>query len=145
MKLDLRPIGVINTPYKDESEAPIQSRLSEDHGTVMVFEEYKEGLEGIEDFSHIFLLFLFHRREGYSLKVRPFLDKEEKGLFATRAPARPNPIGLSVVELLERKGSILTFRGADIVNGTPLLDIKPYVPAFDCVEHANPGWLEGKV
>lgn len=145
MQFELKPIGVINSPYKNEKEVPIQSRMSKEKGTVLVFEDYKKGLEDIDGFSHILLLYLFHKRGKYSLKVKPFLDNEEKGLFATRAPARPNPIGLSVVELLERKENILTVRGVDVVDGTPLLDIKPHVPAFDCVPSAKAGWLETKL
>jgi len=141
----LKPIGIINSPYESRDAAPIQSRMSDAEGTVRVFEDYAEGLEGIEGFSHIILVYLFHKSKGYSNKVVPFLDSKEKGVFATRSPSRPNPIGLSVVKLLERRAAILSVKGLDMVDGTPLFDIKPYVPAFDCIKEARQGWLEGKI
>ncbi len=145
MKSEFKPIGIIHTPYKKPSETPIQSRMSNEIGTIELFGEYAEGLDGIEGFSHIIVLFQFHRRTGYSLKVTPFLDTEQKGVFATRAPARPNQIGLSVVGLLGRKGNVLTVKGVDMLDGTPLLDIKPYIPPFDEREKVRIGWLEGKL
>jgi len=145
MKFEFKPIGTIHTPYKRASETPIQSRMSKEIGCIEIFEEYAEGLDGIEGFSHIMLLYVFHKRTGYSLKVIPFLDNEEKGVFATRAPARPNQVGLSVVELLGRKGNVLTVKGVDMIDGTPLLDIKPYIPPFDVREKVRIGWLEGKL
>jgi tRNA-Thr(GGU) m(6)t(6)A37 methyltransferase TsaA len=111
---------------------------------VVVDAAYADGLADVEGFSHIILLYWFHRVQGYSLTVRPFLDDRPRGLFATRSPRRPNPIGLSVVELIERRGTVLRIRGVDVVDGTPVLDIKPYVPAFDAPEKARVGWLEGK-
>ena len=123
---------------------PIQAAFSEAEGTVEVDPEYADGLEGIEGFSHIILLYLFHRSDGYRLKVQPFLDDVEWGLFATRYPARPNPIGISVVKLLARDGNRLLVSGIDVLDGTPLLDIKPFVPRFDHREEGRVGWLEGK-
>lgn len=145
MKFEFKPIGIIHTPYKTARDAPIQSRMSDEIGSVELFEKYAEGLDDIEGFSHITLLYVFHKRTGYSLKVTPFLDTEKKGVFATRAPARPNQIGLSVVELLERKGNFLTVKGVDMLDGTPILDIKPYIPPFDIREKVRIGWLEGKL
>lgn len=145
MQFELREIGIMHTPYKTGEETPIQSRFSDETGKVEVFKEYECGLDGIQEFSHIILLYLFHRRKGYSLKVKPFLDKEKKGVFATRAPGRPNHIGLSIVELIERKENILTVKGVDMLDLTPVLDIKPYVPAFDYRKNVKSGWLEGKL
>lgn len=105
---------------------------------------YAAGLKDLRGFSHIILLYLFHLSDGYSLEVRPFLDEEARGLFATRAPSRPSPIGISIVRLLEINGNKLVIEDVDMVDGTPLLDIKPYVPAFDHRENVRTGWLEGK-
>ena len=113
-------------------------------GSVGVFEQYASGLKDLSGFSQIILLYHFHLSEGYSLEVKPFLDEEPRGLFATRAPKRPNPIGISVVRLIEIKGNKLLVEDVDMVDGTPLLDIKPYVPAFDVCENVKTGWLEGK-
>jgi tRNA-Thr(GGU) m(6)t(6)A37 methyltransferase TsaA len=112
-------------------------------GTVELFLAYREGLRDLEGFSHIILLYHFHRSEGFDLQVIPFLDRKPKGLFATRAPRRPNPIGLSVVKLLDIRDGILRIENMDIVDGTPLLDIKPYVPEFDGPAATRTGWLEG--
>ncbi len=144
MRFGLTQIGIIRTPYQTKKEAPRQSWMSDLTGTVELFEEYKEGLDGIEGFSHIMLFFLFHRSTGYSLKVRP-PNGGMKGVFATRSPSRPNGIGMSVVELLGRRESVLTVKGLDMLDLTPLLDIKPYVPTFDHREDAGIGWLEGKI
>jgi tRNA-Thr(GGU) m(6)t(6)A37 methyltransferase TsaA len=139
------PIGRIHSPLHETSETPIQAAFSQIEGTVEVYPEYAVGLQDIEGFSHIILLYWFHKSEGYRLIVRPFLDQQEHGLFAVRYPARPNPIGISVVELLERHGSSLQVRGLDVLDGTPLLDIKPFLPAFDHRDGARVGWLAGKV
>jgi tRNA-Thr(GGU) m(6)t(6)A37 methyltransferase TsaA len=106
-----------------------------------VLPDYAEGLEDLEGFSHIFLLYIFHDSSGYALRVRPFLDDREHGLFATRHPCRPNPIGLSVVGLKRRRANVLEVEGIDVLDGTPLLDIKPYVPEFDLRAGARSGWL----
>jgi tRNA-Thr(GGU) m(6)t(6)A37 methyltransferase TsaA len=112
---------------------------------VEVLPEYEAGLEHLDGFSHVILLYHFHRSEpGYDLTVTPFLDSEPKGLFATRYPRRPNQIGLSVVRLIRRVALVLEVAGIDVLDGTPLLDIKPYVPAFDAVPDAAVGWLEGR-
>jgi tRNA-Thr(GGU) m(6)t(6)A37 methyltransferase TsaA len=114
-------------------------------GTVEVLPEYCDGLKDLEGFSHIFLIYHFHLSQGYSLRVKPFLDDSMRGVFATRAPKRPNAIGISVVRLVEIKGCTLRIEDVDIAEGTPLLDIKPYVPQFDAREAERIGWLAGKV
>jgi len=141
----VKPIGIIHTPFNHKKDAPIQPSRSNARGEVEVYKEYEEGLEDIEGFSHIILIYQFHRSEGYSLKVKPYLDQHLRGLFATRAPRRPNQIGLSVVKLLKREENILFIEGIDVLEGTPLLDIKPYVPDFHPKEPVNVGWLQGKL
>jgi len=144
VKTEFSPIGIIQTPFQDVKGMPIQPSGAKDiHGQVMLDEKYTEALSDLEHFSHIILLYHFHRSDGYSLKVKPFLDKKERGLFSTRAPRRPNPIGLSVVRLKKIKGNILYIKGIDVLDQTPLLDIKPYVPKFDSVTDVSLGWLEG--
>lgn len=145
MSIRFEPIGIIHTPFKQKQDVPIQPSRSNARGEVEVFEKYEEGLEDLDGFSHIILIYYFHKSEGYSLKVKPFLDDRLRGLFATRAPRRPNQIGLSVVKLLGRKGNILFIEGIDVLEGTPLLDIKPYVPGFDTEENISIGWLKGKL
>jgi len=145
VKLKLKPIGVIHSPYRKIEETPIQGWKSKGRGEIEVFEEYVDGLKDIEGFSHIIILYLFHKSKGFSLLVRPFLDETKRGVFATRSPRRPNLIGLSVVELLGRERNILLVEGMDVLDGAPLLDIKPYVPAFDYRERTKIGWLEDKI
>lgn len=111
-------------------------------GAVEIFPEFEAGLKDLEGFSHIILLYYFHQVHGASLTVLPFLDSEPHGIFATRAPTRPNPIGLSVVRLLRIEGRMLHVENLDILDGTPLLDIKPYVPGFDYRAEARTGWLK---
>lgn len=142
MEFKLIPIGLIHSPFREKEETPIQAARSRAIGQVEVYSQFIDGLAGLEGFSHLILLYVFHRSEGYSLKVTPFLDDEEHGLFATRHPHRPNPIGLSIVRLLKRDGNILEIEGVDVLDGTPLLDIKPYVPDFDLRTNARTGWYE---
>ncbi|MBU7004494.1 MAG: tRNA (N6-threonylcarbamoyladenosine(37)-N6)-methyltransferase TrmO [Theionarchaea archaeon] len=143
--LILIPIGSIRTPFDDIEGMPIQPGGAADIlGRVEVKPEYMEGLKDLEGFSHIILIYQFHRSRGFSLQVHPFLDDEARGVFSTRAPRRPNPIGFSVVELTRVDGWILHVRGIDVLDGTPLLDIKPYVPDFDTPRATRIGWLEGK-
>ena len=136
------PIGTIHSPFTALEGMPIQpAGAREAIGTVVIDPAYAAGLQDLEGFSHIYLLYCFHRAAPLRLKVVPFLDHREHGVFATRAPSRPNPIGLSVVELLEAQGNRLTVRGIDVLDGTPLLDIKPYIEAIDRVEESRSGWL----
>jgi len=138
----MNPIGIIHSPFTDKSQAPIQASRSQTRGVVEVYPEFAEGLQNLEGFSHIFLLYIFHESSGYSLLVKPFLDDQLRGLFATRYPARPNPIGLSVVKLISQKGNNLQVEGVDMLDGTPLLDIKPYVPDFDIRTDTRNGWYD---
>ncbi len=112
-------------------------------GTVEVFPEYAAGLKDIEGFSRIFLIYYFHRCSGWAAEVVPFLDVRARGVFATRAPRRPNPIGLSPVGLISREGNVLEVEGVDVVDRTPLLDIKPYIPAIDSYPGERCGWFPG--
>ena len=139
----MHPIGIIHSPFVNKSEMPIQASRSQAKGVVEIFPKYAEGLQDIEGLSHLFLLYVFHESLGYSLIVKPFLDDQLHGLFATRYPFRPNPIGLSVVQLLTRKDNMLEIEGVDMLDGTPVLDIKPYVPEFDRAGDAvTPEWIE---
>jgi tRNA-Thr(GGU) m(6)t(6)A37 methyltransferase TsaA len=142
MEFTMRPIGVIHSPFTDKKQTPIQPVRSQAIGQVEVYPEFAEGLQDVEGFSHIILLYAFHQSEGYSLRVKPFLDDQLRGLFATRYPCRPNPIGLSIVRLIARHDNILEIEGVDVLDGTPLLDIKPYVPDFDVRENTRVGWYE---
>jgi tRNA-Thr(GGU) m(6)t(6)A37 methyltransferase TsaA len=143
------PIGVIHTPFKELENMPIQpSGAAGIRGTVDLYSEFAEGLKDLDGFSHLILLYQFHESRGCKLSVTPFLDSEPRGVFATRAPKRPNPIGLSIVRLVQIRGCSLDVENVDILDGTPLLDIKPYVPEFDHEENCRIGWLEkarGKV
>ncbi len=145
MKIELKPIGIIHSPYKSKENILCQAYKSEKIGEVEVFKEFENGLKDIEGFSHIMIVYYFHLSGDYSLHVKPFLDEELRGVFATRHPRRPNRIGISVVKLLERKGNILKIKGMDVVDGTPLLDIKPHVPKFDERKEVKIGWLEDKL
>ena len=141
----MNPIGVIRTPFKTLEGMPIQPvGAAETEGSVVVDPSYADGLADIEGFSHLILIYAFHQSKGFDLSVKPFLDDRMRGLFSTRAPCRPNPLGLSVVKLLRRQENILHVVNIDVVDGTPLLDIKPCVPAFDSPEVTAIGWLEGK-
>jgi len=139
----LKPIGVIHSPFTDPKSMPIQP-VSENSaaGSVEVFPEFAAGLKDLEGFSHVLLLYHFHGSQTYSLAVTPYLDTVPRGLFATRAPNRPNPIGLSLVRLARVEGARLHVENLDVLDGTPLLDIKPHVPEFDCAPGARIGWLE---
>ena len=145
MQFEFRPIGIIHTPFTDPVGMPIQPRFAQGaKGTIEIFEKYVEGLADVAGFSHLHLLYAFHRSEGYALTVKPFLDDQPRGLFATRAPRRPNPIGLSVVRLLGVDGATLTIEDVDVLDGTPLLDIKPFNPISDNRQSCAVGWMEGK-
>lgn len=142
----LKPIGIVHSPFKEPTEVPKDSTDGMSYnGTVELFPEYKDGLKDLEGFSHLILIFYFHKSEYCHLIVKPFLDTYLRGVFATRSPHRPNFIGLSVVKLIKIEDNILYIRGIDMIEGTPVLDIKPYIPEFDSNEEIKIGWLEGKI
>jgi tRNA-Thr(GGU) m(6)t(6)A37 methyltransferase TsaA len=144
MAFSYRSIGIIRSPYKDPAGMPIQPQGARGvRGSVEIYEEYRPGLSDLEGFSRIILIYPFHRSAGYSLVVTPFLDTTPRGVFATRAPRRPNSIGLSIVRLEAVKDGELVIGDVDILDGTPLFDIKPYVPAFDLYPDERSGWLSG--
>lgn len=146
MEIVFNAIGVIHSPFREKDHTPIQGLFSKATGMIEVFPEYAEGLRDIEGFSHIFLIYQFHHTEECKLVRKPFLDNaKEHGIFATRHFCRPNPVGLSIVELKKVKGNTLEVYGIDVLDGTPLLDIKPYVRQFDCREDAHSGWVDEKV
>jgi tRNA-Thr(GGU) m(6)t(6)A37 methyltransferase TsaA len=141
-KIEYKPIGIIRSPFKDIKGMPIQPPGAKGvRGKVEIEPEYVGGLKDIEGFSHIILIYHFHLSKGFSLEVKPFMDDKLHGVFATRAPRRPNSIGLSVVRLVGMEGTTLHIEDVDIVDGTPLLDIKPFVPKFDAVKMGRIGWL----
>lgn len=144
-QFEYEAIGVIRTPFDTPEGMPIQpTGEASTAGTVEVDDAYAAGLTDLDGFSHCILLYHFHESaDAVSLQVEPFLDDAERGVFATRAPRRPNPIGLSIVEIDEVTDTEVHVTGVDVVDGTPLLDIKPFVPAFDVPERAEAGWLEG--
>jgi tRNA-Thr(GGU) m(6)t(6)A37 methyltransferase TsaA len=138
-----QPIGIVHSPHAVAEKTPIQPVFAEGiAGTVEVYPELEEGLADIEGFSHLWLIYALDRVAEVSLTVKPFLEDHPHGVFATRAPRRPNPIGLSLVRLVRRVGRILHVEDVDILDGTPLLDIKPYAQRFDVREHVRCGWLD---
>ena len=140
-EFNLKPIGILHTPFKTQAGMPIQASRSTQSGQIEIFPEFEAGLEGIEDLSHLILIYVFHQALNSSeLMVQPFLDDHEHGIFATRFFRRPNPIGISTVELIERNGRLLNILNVDMLDGTPLLDIKPYVPEFDDRTPSKLGW-----
>ena len=146
--IKLTPIGIIHSPFRQATGTPVQPSAAKGvEGAVEVFEEYAAGLKDLAGFERIWLLYWFDRAEveAPALIVKPYLDNTRRGVFATRAPGRPNPIGLSSVHLLRIQRNKLDIRDVDILDGTPLLDIKPYVPQFDIFRVARSGWLEGTV
>ena len=143
MKIEYEPIGVIHSPFHTTEGMPIQpSGAAGIEGAVEIFHQFRQGLKDLDGFSHIILIYHFHRSTGYSLLVTPFLDSVERGVFATRAPKRPNSIGISVVRLVRVEEDTLHVENIDVLDGTPLLDIKPYVPEFDQHLGGRIGWLE---
>lgn len=138
----MQTIGIIRTPFTNLENMPIQpSGASESKGQVVVHEEFAEGLSDLEGFSHIYLIYQFHRATRTELTVIPFMDTVKRGVYATRSPLRPNHIGISIVNLVSVEGNIVNVRGIDILDGTPLLDIKPYITAFDHVPVSKDGWM----
>ena len=143
MSLELKPIGVVHSPFKEATGTPIQASLSQGTaGTVEVFSAFAEGLKDLDGFDRIWLLYWFDRAAAPKLIVTPYLDDQPHGVFATRAPARPNPIGMSAVRLVRIEGCTLHVADVDILDGTPLLDIKPYAPPFDHLPAERTGWLQ---
>ena len=139
--MNLIPIGIIHSPHQRAEGTPVQAALAAGvKGTVEVFPEYVEGLRALDGFERIWLVYWFDRASQAQVVVTPYLDTTPRGLFATRAPCRPNPIGLSAVRLLGIASNVLQVEGLDILDNTPLLDIKPYIPAFDAFEAKRIGW-----
>src|SRR5262245_34811421 len=139
------PIGIVRSPFTALAGMPLQTVAAPDVvGRIEIFPDYEAGLRDLDGFSHVHLLTHLHRSGPGDLEVVPFLDDEPHGVFATRAPGRPNPLGLSVVRLLEVAGTTLRIAGLDLLDGTPVLDLKPYVPHFDHVDAERIGWFEGK-
>ena len=138
-----KPIGVIRSEHHTAEKTPIQPTYAKGcKGRVEIFPEFAKGLQDLDGFSHVYLIYHFHQSGSARLTVKPFLQDVERGVFATRAPCRPNAIGLSVVELVSREGNVLYLDGVDILDGTPLLDIKPYTAKFDCIETTCNGWQD---
>ena len=145
-EITYRPIGIVHSPFKEPKGTPIQPAGAEGiAGTVEVFPKYVEGLADLDGFSHVILIYHFHLARQPSLVVKPFMDDEAHGVFAMRGPSRPNAIGISTVRLVGVEGNVLHIRDVDIIDGTPVLDIKPYVPEFDVRPAERTGWLEKSV
>ncbi len=145
--LTYKSIGVVHSPFKEPKNVPIQAVASKGTtGTLEIYPEYAEGLQDLDGFSHLILLYHFHLiKEDCSLMVKPFLDDQLHGVFATRSPDRPNKIGISVVSLTKIEKNTLHVQDVDIIDGTPLIDIKPFVPEFDCRKTDKIGWFSGKI
>lgn len=140
-----QPIGVIYSPFDSPGGMPVQSAAAEGYkGKIEINEEFTGGLQDLQGFSHIILLYEFHKLEGYDLHTLPFLDDKPHGIFATRSPRRPNPIGMSVVRIISVEDNRIEFDNADMINGSPLLDIKPYIPEFDSWLTDRNGWYDYK-
>ena len=140
----MKPIGTIHSPFTSLQDMPIQPKGAKDTiGTIEINEEYQEGLQDLDGFSHIYLLYNFHEAARTDLIVTPFMDTTPRGVFSTRSPLRPNHIGLSIVELVGVEKNLIKVRGIDILNGTPLLDVKPYIEHFDAVQGSRSGWMKG--
>lgn len=143
ISVDLNIIGVVHSPYKTTKDVPFKckKKISE----IEIYKEYEQGLKDIEGFTHVHVFYWLHKSRDYSLNVITPWDNTEHGLFATRSPNRPNPLGYTIVKIVEKKGNILRVRGLDAIDGSPVIDIKPYVKKFDIREHAVSGWLEKKI
>ncbi|MBS3781292.1 MAG: tRNA (N6-threonylcarbamoyladenosine(37)-N6)-methyltransferase TrmO [Candidatus Thermoplasmatota archaeon] len=145
-KVEYKPIGMIHTPNEEADGTPIQPKGAEGvRGEVEIYPEYVEGLKDLEGFSQVILIYHFHKSEKGPLQVKPYMDDKRHGVFSMRGPSRPNPIGLSVVKLEKIEENRLIVKNVDILDGTPLLDIKPYVPDFDRYSVESYGWLEKNV
>jgi len=149
VEFKFKAIGVIHSPFKRDEDIDVKKfadpqGFDQIQGELEIFKEYEEGLKDTEGFSHLVVIFAFHKTEGYQLYAKPFLDDKPRGVFSTRSPHRPNPLGLTVVKILERDGNILKVSGIDMLEGTPLLDIKPYT-SRDQKSPLRLGWLEDKM
>ena len=144
-RLELKPIGIIHSPYKDRGQIPYQGRRTKKISRIEVLKEFEEGLQDIGGFSHIIVIYWLHKSQGYHLLVKTPWDDIPHGLFATRSPHRPCPLGLTAVELVAREKNILKAKGLDAIDGSPLLDIKPYILEVDERSVVKSGWLEGKL
>ncbi len=141
-----QPIGIIHSPFKTLANIPIQNFGAKgETGTIEIFPEFKAGLKDLEGFSHLILLYHLHEITHFKLIVKPFMDTVEHGIFATRSPVRPNPIGLTVVKLIEINDNLITIENLDMLDQTPLLDIKPCLPMIDDIQNLQLGWLTGKI
>ncbi|HEY85664.1 MAG TPA: tRNA (N6-threonylcarbamoyladenosine(37)-N6)-methyltransferase TrmO [Chloroflexi bacterium] len=142
-KIIFHPIGVIHSPHKVMSKTPIQPVFCSDiKGTVVLDAEYADGLKDLQEFSHIYLFYYFHQSQKTCLRLKPYLSDQEHGIFATRTPHRPNKLGMSLVRLMKIKDTILHVKDIDILDGTPLFDIKPYIQRFDSRENTRSGWQD---
>ncbi|MFP4466826.1 MAG: tRNA (N6-threonylcarbamoyladenosine(37)-N6)-methyltransferase TrmO [Candidatus Goldiibacteriota bacterium] len=141
--MKLEKIGYIRSPHKEPGKGPIQPSKTNAKGQVVVYKKFEEGLSDIEGFSHIILIYRFHRIKGYRLLVKPFQDTKLRGVFAARAPRRPNRIGISIVKLIKRNKNILYIDNIDAVDNSPLLDIKPFIPEFEPDKKFRTGWRKG--
>jgi tRNA-Thr(GGU) m(6)t(6)A37 methyltransferase TsaA len=138
-----RSIGVIRSPHRSQEGAPVQpAYAAEVEGEVIVDPAYEPALADLEGFERIWLVYVFDRAGPFRARVVPYRDDREHGLFATRSPCRPNPVGISAVRLIGRQGAVLRVRGVDVLDGTPLLDIKPYIPDFDAHAASRAGWFD---
>jgi tRNA-Thr(GGU) m(6)t(6)A37 methyltransferase TsaA len=143
MTYTFEPIGILRTAYKSKSGVPIQGAFApQSEGEAEIFSEYAAGLKDVEGFSHLILIYVFHQSRGFELVCRPYMEDNLHGVFAMRAPRRPNPIGVSVVRLVRRNGRVLHLAEMDMLDGTPLLDVKPFVPKFDHRTNVKVGWME---
>jgi tRNA-Thr(GGU) m(6)t(6)A37 methyltransferase TsaA len=145
MKFHFEEIGIIESEYKEKKNVPIQSRFSNSKAIINIHSKFEEGLKDLDGFSHAILIYVFNKSKESKLLVKPFLDEKERGVFSTRAPKRPNPIGISVVKIDKIVDNKIYISKNDILDGTPILDIKPYVKEFDSIESATNGWIDGKI
>ncbi|WP_163337622.1 tRNA (N6-threonylcarbamoyladenosine(37)-N6)-methyltransferase TrmO [Desulfopila sp. IMCC35008] len=144
--MEFSPIGYIRTPYTELTDMPIQPRgANKVTGSIEILEKYAEGLQDLDGFSHAYLIYHLHKASRSALSVIPFMDTVARGIFATRSPLRPNHIGLSIVEITGVKNNIVELRGIDVLDRTPLLDLKPYIESFDYVEKSRSGWMQGSI
>ncbi|MFH0872200.1 MAG: tRNA (N6-threonylcarbamoyladenosine(37)-N6)-methyltransferase TrmO [bacterium] len=140
--IELFPIGIIHSPFREKEGMPLQPIRSQEAGVLEVFPDYEQGLQDIEGFSHLILLYHFHQEPQTRMLVKSYLEDSIHGVFATRSPKRPNHLGISTVELVQREGNLLRVFGIDVLDQTPLLDIKPYIPRIDDRAGARSGWLQ---